>query len=410
MRTGFDKPDLLNRIKSVKLEMGGTGWGDQTVGFEFLTWLSRSDSLETLKLSECLCEDVEKVAYLFNSKCSRFKNLNKLTIIETADFSARFSPALVYGLCRLPSLTRFKINASLFRGNNDEDNNWRGVTERYRFHPTSRKELASLIFASGDFDLHHLESALSLLIIRSLTIPNIGGTGHFRDLNPAERNTNDYGLNDPYSPARLQPILHKAANYLEQLELGHNYHDLWYKTSNHDGTTINLSDFHLLRKITLASSVLFGPDRTSTNLATKTPVYRLLPPSLEQFTVTFDGPQGIYWSIEQLESFWREGRIDRKTDEIWTEGFGNAGKTVEALSWMIEIVERKENKFPRLRSVEARECHEIQCIRGEWRRFDLLAVYPELFAGAVDVETRVEVYVPRVEEWDVIVPGDVRVT
>ncbi|KAK5955601.1 hypothetical protein OHC33_003242 [Knufia fluminis] len=405
MRTWFDRPELLNRVKTVTI--GLHRYSDATVGFEFLSWLSRSTSLFALGLYEATSKDIDNLAFLFHNRKDRFVNLKRLSVIQADGFKC--SPEVVYSLCMLPSLERITIRASI-TARSVAQGPFLQANPDYRYPVVDGvcRTPKQLVFPSWQFETDVLEYILPSVTVRTLVIPHLGA-GHIRATRSSTvRKLTDNDRNRPYSPARLNDMLAPARENLEFLKIGNSV--LWYYY--HDNTKIDLSAFTKLRIVHASSSLLFGPTRISKNLAVDNEVWRLLPRSVEDLHVLFDGVQGLFWSVPELDRFRSPDMLmadfDREvvatrhnrahvTDDIWTAGPGSQSKVSDALSWLTLIFDRKQTHFPQLKSVHVVECHDTHVMRGAWKSFDLLSIYPTLFAP-YNVQISVSIYVPA--DWD----------
>lgn len=383
-------PMILRHVRSAVFRT--FGHADKSLINTFIAYLSDAPGLTDLELTHCSRGDINHFAHLINNDKGRFSRLQYLRYAPEHESGSL--PADGFdGICMLlsSSLRVVKMNCS--------------VVERYFTKPTKERhawsgttKLNEIVISGFRCD----EAALELVLPRSprlkvLTLPP-PGYGFLEDmgrLDGGPRRTvprSGHADGTAFSPARIASLVSPVSNTLEDVSM---YNDR-IVVQIHDGSRLDLSVFSSLKCVEVSSHFYFGNYPSVAEAAADAyndGFWKLLPYSVEEIHIQFDGLQGIFHSLEHLEQSFSAVEVSwERYDRLWAKGPGDAIAVAKTLSFIHEIITRKQHHFPSLRLVRLVESHNTKLLgwtkleRGLWHWVNVLSYYPELFeSGGVHV-------------------------
>ena len=133
------------------------------------------------------------------------------------------------------------------------------------------------------------------------------------------------------SPSKITNAIQPVQTTLTSLYISENSHTSW---PNHDRTRLDLSSFTALQLLSVPSHLIF-PQKLP-RPPSRNGLYRLLPPSLHELSITFEYDHCVLYN----------------GDQSW-KAFHNRGEDVdeERYAWLLEIAEYKENATPGLKKI-----------------------------------------------------------
>ncbi|KAJ9664213.1 hypothetical protein H2198_000431 [Neophaeococcomyces mojaviensis] len=378
-----------------------TEYFDPSLREEFFDCLARSESLVKLNLLGCSREDVRRLTARIHSPARRsyFTKLQTLRI-RPNDPAAIYS-SLLSSLCTAPTLRELNVPAHSISVHVLCETSSAFFNEADRPSNTDLETLR--IGAASHVDIATFERILPQCTkLKQLFCPPPEPGIAFEDggWRPYPEDTGR-----KFSSTLVSQALLPVADTLEVLSMT----DPNIIFTAQDESCLDLSAFSVLRKLCLSNSVLLGPQQPAPPRGSfKSAIWRRLPPSLEELCVTFDGLEGIFYSIESLE-ITAAYPSDFTYSTLWDNGPGSEEKVSQALTWVTEIAERKrgEQFLSQLRKVELVECHTPPFlpqsgVEIRLKTLSLRSEHAKLFRTFEEAEIMVDlrIYVPN--EWPMV--------
>lgn len=373
-------PSLVNRIDSAEIDWD---YVDLESCNKLVSHLAKSTTLTKLT---CILHRArwEALPALYDYASGSFPCLRHLTVelIEFNNYWDYLPVEQLEKLCQLPALESLTIRVPTGEPKTDVRpkmilTNLTHLDFDYR--PVSFEALKSILPRAPNLEYLHL------------SLPGYG--------QEFERKMSDdmaipgYELTGVLHSAHYGTLLAPVAGSLKELALdGDNV-----LFTQHDGTTIDLSQFVNLYHLEVTASVLFGPHDTAACCPWPRDVRKALPPHLEALHLTFDGDQGMFWSVEQM----RKHQSSQTFDELWALRLEN-----HHVDWLVELLHRNSVKKYPLKTVTISEQPVIDRNQS-WKVVIWYGTdYLQTVAGEAEVDVSIRLLVPRdfespeVEVWE----------
>ena len=308
-------PAVEARIRSCYITWDGPSQRtrrDKKAYDEFVDQLSRSESLVRLGLRISAVTTPRFLRFL-GPGGFQFPALKELELEIGDTRNHPFQPAdLIIDLFELPRLETMALQAPV------AGFSWRILDDEVLGVPLPHlKELSTGWSRPVSTDL------LAAVLPRAPNLENlqllVPGRAELaaREYN-SDTSTMGYDLLEPLQPARLGGLLAPVAESLKYLQL---------EATNvtfpgHDHTRIDLSAFRSLRHLTISSYLLFGDGPVASGYEESQPLWRSLPPRLEDLEISFDGRQGVFWSMTEMReepSIFEHAHWERRHRDSYVE-------------------------------------------------------------------------------------------
>lgn len=366
---------------------------------QLLPALSRASNLRVLRLEQCWIQDIEDIAGLYQRlSCDPFPNLQALQVDWILDRPQYLASAVLVSLFSNRALRTIQIRSGFDYG---RDTPYSDLAIPPRGSGLTNLDLTQLLFSSVSLESILLAATrlenLKVSIPEDMVALEQSGCprdGWFEIWSSIRHRTLD--------PQRIGEFLWPVHKSLQSLTLT-NPRGVVIK---HVGSQIDLSAFRSLKNLQISSALLLGNTPCMKKL-TKIAFIRLLPPNLVFLCVYFDTLQGIFHSIEDLETACADKPVHPNFADLWNSGPGNRSAVVASFSWLKDLT----TQCKMLKGVELQETHHTNYLirrrndkswTSEGMTFgsvDVVATtYPELFAD-LPFRCKISVYVDLPTWW-----------
>ncbi|KAK5938283.1 hypothetical protein PMZ80_009253 [Knufia obscura] len=382
-------PEVLNCLDCVDL-----GWDRKRFSKSYndaLTILAKSESLRRLSLSLASQAQFAKVPILFQPPPGSFCNVEWIDV--DVDSRGDLAADHVVKLCELPSIRRISNMTSNITACSSP-HMLEAPEQYFKCTPLKLRRLESLA------PMTHMDY-LKLVLPRckdldalhiSLPCPGV----RQETQSPTSRFPSRLDTDHKFSPREIEKYVRYATRTLERLSITsmrdgpYNWDATFIHPGEHDNSYLDVSLFWKLYYIKVSSYLLFGNHGSAKveHISEGRPIWELLPRSLEELTINFEGHQGIFTSLDEMcDNFleWDEDFVD-----WWAEEVARHFKDVNQLGWLYDLVKQAAaGHFPNLHEIVLEECY--PSLWGKWKLIDIAQLHPELTKHDFKVAIRVMV-------------------
>lgn len=212
-------------------------------------------------------------------------------------------------------------------------------------------------------------------------------------------------LSHSFRPKEIEELLMPAKPTIQKLTITsmrhcpRNYNTVYVHPHEHDDTFVDFSTFANIRHLRISSYLVFG---RSTSAAKKhrdqaRDIWQSLPPHLEKLGINFEGHQGIFCSLKDIDNAFDPESWDQGISGFmtwWNNNVLQVLRNKKNTGWLQDILDRTHTELPNLRVIHLVECYSAEW--GAWIRVEVSSIMKLTVPDGVYVE--VAMMVPEASE------------